>query len=592
MNIIDALSHGIETTIKNSKEFLQNKDFDKVIRMFDKFITSVSSKNSSRLVNYNLFEFFSMFVIARNYDNDNFQIENITLELEKYRGTINSWSNNKLYFLNLSKIVERLEENHDFIKDPKYQEMLSSIGFDPSISKYHMISALKATDLLIQFQILYKDKENDFQSKVLSQQLLERMSYVSVFCRNYRDEVSNDKKEYMEFYQKRIKYTKELKNCLENHTITEMTNISDEWYDYLHPTVLSLVYPIVNMNLENYYNYINEAIETVENAINISPLVNYMYSEHIDAELIPKEILDDLNDTDLEVIKTNFTLLTYLGINPYEVFIKYSELLKSINNENALKLTYLAEKNILNKNTVSKNPGILLDNIDTITTNYELLKEQVDFNNINYNGDILFLDSNEIKRRLNILSFYKLYNSNYIFLLCNFEYLGIYDLIIENEIPEHLFIPICYTNNPLETIKRIKLYQELSIPYLSPTNTLINEVTTSSKALCSNEELNEFYPDTINSNIYKNINGRSITDIVDDDFINTLDKEYRIENVYLITSKPLSRPKVLRNIQFIKDNNLELKEYLLPALISNSIINPSEIDELKHKTQEKSYILL
>ena len=184
MNIIDALNQGIEISLKNTKELMQNKDFEKLLKMFDKFLSAASSKNYSRLLNINLYDFFSMIVIARNYDMYNYSIDEISKSLEPYRNLINSWQT-KYNLTNIANIVVGEEKDEHFDETPDYKVLLKSLGLGSELSKYNLMSAFKTTEVLIHFRILYTTQAKDLTIEYAIRQVKEGIENIVSFCVTY-----------------------------------------------------------------------------------------------------------------------------------------------------------------------------------------------------------------------------------------------------------------------------------------------------------------------------------------------------------------------------------------------------------------------
>ncbi len=75
--------------------------------------------------------------------------------------------------------------------------------------------------------------------------------------------------------------------------------------------------------------------------------------------------------------------------------------------------------------------------------------------------------------------------------------------------------------------------------------------------------------------------------IVNNTLVKQLDKEYRVDNIYVIGDTTISRPKFLRNFESAQGN----PNYLIASLVSNSILDEKEYynltNELKTKKKTK-----
>ena len=162
-----------------------------------------------------------------------------------------------------------------------------------------------------------------------------------------------------------------------------------------------------------------------------------------------------------------------------------------------------------------------------------------------------------------------------LLLLCNYKYLGIYDLIIENNIPSYLLIPICKTYNPLLTIKKIILSREINEPYETDTHSLRKEIRDKDSFYCLDEDI-----DTYLDRVYikSNVQTTSIDNIVNNDYIKELDNTLRRGDVYIINNTKVSRPKVLRYLQSTKN----IKDNIYISMISDSLLSDEDILNIKN----------
>ena len=158
--------------------------------------------------------------------------------------------------------------------------------------------------------------------------------------------------------------------------------------------------------------------------------------------------------------------------------------------------------------------------------------------------------------------------------------------MIEQDIPVELFISICKTEEPLNTIKRILIYKSIGEPYATSSNFLKKEVTSESKFICSDDSLDDYIPNVVEQNGLNLLHGTKISTVVKNELVKQLDSTYKVENAYIIGDTIISRPKFLRNFESVQGN----PNYLIISLVSNSILNDKEYydltTELKHKTKK------
>ena len=201
-------------------------------------------------------------------------------------------------------------------------------------------------------------------------------------------------------------------------------------------------------------------------------------------------------------------------------------------------------------------------------------------NNQFYNDELILVDNKELQNRLSVLKEYSLSLNNYIYLLCNYNFIKIYDLVIESNIPDYLFITICKSKNPLNTIKRIKIYQSIEEKIETPSHSLRKELLSETKFLIPDDKLDNYLPNIVPNIVLEPINGNKITEIPS--YLNELEK-YKNNNVYVINGIRISRPKFLRNFEHKRHES----SYFIASLISNSILNETEYYQLTNGIENK-----
>ena len=151
--------------------------------------------------------------------------------------------------------------------------------------------------------------------------------------------------------------------------------------------------------------------------------------------------------------------------------------------------------------------------------------------------------------------------------------------MLEHNIPTYLFISICKTVNPLNTIKKIILCQSIDIDY-EMNGKLIREVKRPNSFMCPNESLDEYLNSVVDTYLPEPIQGSYIYDIKEEPIIKSIDDYYQRNDKYLFGNTVISRPKVLRNLQHVKDLQLDIGKYLLQCIISDSILGEKDIYEI------------
>ena len=234
--------------------------------------------------------------------------------------------------------------------------------------------------------------------------------------------------------------------------------------------------------------------------------------------------------------------------------------------------------NLVNVIDDFKDNGYFVYAADMDGTNYK---------QVNYSDKVLLLPTSEIKRRLSILGQYDLSINNYMFLLTNFNYINIYDLLIENKIPAYLFISICKTEDPLLTIKKIMISQELNIPYEN-NGRLVKEIRNVNAFMCSNEDIDEYIDDTVSEYMIGNITRSPIETVLKHPLVIQLDTSHKYGETYIFGKTRISRPKVLSKLQTFLNKKQDINNYLLFCILSESILNDRNIAEIKNATSKKT----
>jgi hypothetical protein len=409
----------------------------------------------------------------------------------------------------------------------------------------------------------------------------------STFVQFAKEVLENNEKDH-EFRQdvssKRIKVTEEVLSMVEDEKIDNLTEIPDNWHQYLDPRVLEPIYDLIQQNLVRKKLSLDEEEQQLLAKRNKSELTKYLYDNNLDPYSLSEDKLSTLEKIPNIILKIEF--FKFIGIPVNNILTIHYDYLLSIKEEQIEYLRFLITSNVLSKNTLKDNLSIIGNNYQRIIDNYEILKHIVDFNNIFYKDTILLKNLKELKQIISVLKEYKLSLNNYIFLLCNYEFLSLYDLMIEQDIPVELFISICKTEEPLNTIKRILIYKSIGEPYATSSNFLKKEVTSESKFICSDDSLDDYIPNVVEQNGLNLLHGTKISTIVKNELVKQLDSTYKVENAYIIGDTIISRPKFLRNFESVQGN----PNYLIISLVSNSILNDKEYydltTELKHKTKK------
>ena len=389
---------------------------------------------------------------------------------------------------------------------------------------------------------------------------------------NYRHEIAKEK----------IKYTKEVQAKVEDLSILELDEMPKDWHIYLELELLEQIYNIIFDNLAKKEQMVQGEIKKQEGIINRTPLVKYLYSNGIDVNSIDSKLLNSLEQLSLkENIQYILDFLKSLSLSLNRILSEYSDVLLSLTDDKVNKIKFLLSANVLRKETLVDNLKMLEIKYNELLTNYDILKPVMDFNSMFYDDSILFKTPIVIKNILSVLGEYDLTKNNYIYLVCHFNYLNIYDLLLENNIPLYLFISICETDNPLQTIKRILVYREIGEEFETSNKLLRKEVRSSDKSFIRDEDLDDYL--ALLPNITR-IEGNKISKVKDSSVVKEFDSQYRVSHdTYMIGNFLVSRAKFLRNFETMKESN----DSIIACLVSDSLLNERDflglVKELKGK---------
>lgn len=564
------------------KLILKNRLPEKTFEMSKKILSLSNKKDKRGFLSLSNYEFFLFLVNL--FNDDKLSYEEILSVLEPSKSQINSWTyeKNNLDFISLVK-----GSNPDgTLRDYSLQEKYYNLYLPIELIDYSLAAAYTT---ILSF-LIFKSRANSFFRKFPNLSEYEKTKHLNEIYNNLSfnnilgkvKEYSQNQKEIFERNQEnaqnRKKYTEELIAYLETNDIELLREIKPEWHVYLSPNALEILYEIINNNNNKEYHELQKEQESLIQKMNQTPMISYLFKHGINPYTLDEILLTKLEElSKLPYIYDALEFIHSKQIDYYKIITEYSSLLPHITKEKIDFLTFLTNNKILSHQRLKSDLKLIIAKYPTISSNYQVLKPIIDFNSIFYNEDILFLPLKEIKNRLEILSNYSLNKNNYIFLLCHFKYLPIYDLIIEKMIDPILFIQICESENPLNTIKRITIYKMISEDYETINHVLRKEITSESKAFIKTSNLDTYLPNIVDYIIETPINSTS-TSIPKDDVVDALEQEHRYDqNSYLLGSTLISRPKFLRNYN--------TTHKLVKSLISGSILTESEyfslIDDIK-----------
>ena len=589
MPLIGRIRDEATSTLTEAKMIKSERGPVELKKMVDKLLKKAAKADKQELARMSTYEIFTTFVYLLN--SDNFSYEETMNYCEETKKTVSAWTFDK--DSRRLDIMDSKTNEDGSLNDWTAVNTMTELGLTPIFVNYNMKLVYIA---MYHFLKLKKDllSQNDMLKKLSIHQRMQWMKGVyknnnfSTFVQFAKEVLENNEKDH-EFRQdvssKRIKVTEEVLAAVEDETFDSLCEIPATWHQYLDPRVLEPIYDIIQANLVRKKLSLDKEEQELITKRDRSSLTTYLYDNNLDPYSLPEEKLSTLESTADIISKIEF--FKYVGIPVNNSLTIHYETLLNITEEQISMLKFLITSNVLSRSTLRDNINAIVSNYQRIIDNYEILKNIIDFNNVFYKDTILLKDIKEIKGILSVLKEYKLSLNNYIFLLCNYEYLSLYDLLLEQDIEEELFISICKTENPLNTIKRIIIFKNIGEQYATPTNFLKKEVSSESKFMCDDSSLDEYIPNIVEQNGLNIVNGSTISTIVNNDLVKYLDTTYRVDNTYIIGGTIISRPKFLRNFESVQAN----PNYLIFSLVSNSILDEKEYYDLtstlrQHKSKK------
>lgn len=589
MPLIGRIRDEATSTLTEAKMIKSERGPVELKKMVDKLLKKAAKADKQELARMSTYEIFTTFVYLLN--SDNFSYEETMNYCEETKKTVSAWTFDK--DSRRLDIMDSKTNEDGSLNDWTAVNTMTELGLTPIFVNYNMKLVYIA---MYHFLKLKKDllSQNDMLKKLSIPQRMQWMKGVyknnnfSTFVQFAKEVLENNEKDH-EFRQdvssKRIKVTEEVLAAVEDETFDSLCEIPATWHQYLDPRVLEPIYDIIQANLVRKKLSLDKEEQELISKRDRSSLTTYLYDNNLDPYSLPEEKLSTLESTPDIISKIEF--FKYVGIPVNNSLTIHYETLLNITEEQISMLKFLITSNVLSRSTLRDNINAIVSNYQRIIDNYEILKNIIDFNNVFYKDTILLKDIKEIKGILSVLKEYKLSLNNYIFLLCNYEYLSLYDLLLEQDIEEELFISICKTENPLNTIKRIIIFKNIGEQYATPTNFLKKEVSSESKFMCDDSSLDEYIPNIVEQNGLNIVNGSTISTIVNNDLVKYLDTTYRVDNTYIIGGTIISRPKFLRNFESVQAN----PNYLIFSLVSNSILDEKEYYDLtstlrQHKSKK------
>lgn len=551
----------------------------------DRICVIAQKRDKREIASTGNYEIFRIYMMLANYNLAIYdEMESI---LESYKSIINGWTYNKEGKV-IRTLLAETAKSDDIHRHPRILEIMAALNLSTDMLEFTLKMPFHAILKFLRFkyemdQLYFKTGINLPNSGKIQvgQKLyvgtgMENLIGAAIAC--IKDEIKDDKctKENLKM---RIKYTNEVLAALENEEeFLGMLSVPDEWHQYLDTKILEELYNIVHGNMLKNYLGIENKLKELDNGIEDNELKKYLISKKLDYDSLDEETKEKLKN--VKDLIRKIQVLESMGIDINVILTKYIDCLLNFDEEKIKFIQNLIKVNALKKETITNYLFLILgEYFEKIKTNYTILKDIIDFNNVFYKDSLLFLDSHKLRNILSVLKEYNLSKNNYMFLLCNFQYIEIYDLMLEQNIPLELLVSICHTTNPVDTIKRIMIYRSIGESYENENHRLRRDVTNNSKI---DGNLDDYIENVVPFIVKNEIKGDRIDNVLSDDIVKDLDNQYRYGDVYIIKGTRVSRGKFLRHYQ--KNKN---PKFLIDSLVAGSIMSNSEYYSLYSEINRK-----
>ncbi len=584
MSDLSRISSIIENELVELKLVLLEEGEDQIRPYVDEIAKKANGVNKTDLIQIENYKIFLTYFYLTNSIYLSFD-ETYEMVLEN-KDSINSWSFNTDGKL-LVELFNSLD-NEGKVIDNKAYECMTKLNLNPLLINYNLKTACL---VMIDFLKLKRDiLKANFGNNVVSKRNAIRQIYNKSKIKEMIEVAVKALKEADSKLQERkiiaidkIKYTNEAKAKVDDLSLLELDEMPEGWHRFLEPELLEEVYNIVFSNLDKREKGINEEIASKEGIVNSNPLISYLYDNGIDINSLNKRLLDELMKKEDIVYIIDY--LRKIGLSLSRIFFECGNILVSLNKDKIDRIQFLISSNALSKETLVNNIDLLGSKYNELLVNYEILKHIMDFDSMFYDDRILLESSVKIKNRLSILAHYNLTKNNYIYLLCHFNYLEIYDLLLENRIPLYLFISICETKKPIETIKRIMIYREIGEEFETSSKLLRKEIAMEDRSFIDSTELDDC--DSWFS--VSSIKGSKISKVLKSRTVKEFDSKYFVGNdVYTIGDALISRPKFLRNFEAVNED----EERIIECLVSGSLLGDKELTDIKREMKGKKTLVI
>lgn len=597
MERYDNLANLIRDNIIECKLVLKEENPKELFDKINSIINIVRDKNKlAQLSNY---EIFLTFLNCSN--TDIFTYEETLERVNEIKNNINSWT-----YDNTKDIFKQLvDKTNDVVDEKTATRLFEKLGLTPEFAAYRIRGVFLIMNRFLEYKarIANLDKNQSLlvlnpQPKLtpmMKKQMIDKiyidcnMDNIFKVLNNYINSNIEELNTRKKNAKKRIEIEELILSKINDGSIEEMRDcIPEEWCIYLDLDIANELLLIILDNIKIEYNTEMTMNKISNSLINKTPLTKYLYDHNINPKEFDEEVLEQLEKNENSI--DNIEFLLSIKLNP----VNYTNILLTLSNEHRDKLNMLIKSKILTTTTINNNLDILDQSFKKIINNYEILNKlqpEIDYSNKYYNDQVLLLDTKDLRNNISIVKEYKFNEEEkdyYIYLLCNPSMVNIYDIILENELDKRLLLIIGKTPNPLNAIKRVLIYKQLDIPIVDNNGNLKKDIYDERRFIIYDQDIDEYLGNAVEDRTYIDITGNKINDENKLLLIQELDKNYLFtKSTYKINETIISRPKVLKNLNRVIEERLDIRKCLLQVLISSSIYNEKNIFEIEQELKTK-----
>lgn len=406
--------------------------------------------------------------------------------------------------------------------------------------------------------------------------------YIYEKVEKYRKELRSIRKENSKLITKAQKlrelYNKKDKELISTQDLKGVVDDSDESFKIL-------------TSLAKSNSEIVSKIE--ENFGKKEQIIYALYNYHYNYDEIASEIEKDIENIDISILKENLDRLSKNGINVSNENLIYIIKNNSLINVDNVK-PFIA-KSYINTTIINRNIRILTneDDFSNYFNNIKLL-ETFNINVLDIvNGyyEFLLINNNYLTDIFNLCKMYglKLDSYNIIILLDTLSFDNI-DLFIEEGYSDYIVNNVNLLEKGDVIPKRLHI-NNLVNSDLVETNSIDEDVLNEGSFFVSDRCLDDacssktylYQNKEINTILNNSLRLKVSEDIINSDIVLKLDAKYRNEDVYDFDGVIISRCKVLRNLEALKNTSYSVYERVLNSIIYNSLLG---IDDLKTISSE------